>query len=144
MYSEGGDSNDDVGVGNVGGVNTNGCDDADFNNGDSKFDCGNDRGSGDVGNKDDGGVNGDFDVDSNIGNDTNCGNVKSKVDCSKDTIVDDGSSKSDGGGDTNDDGKGGDDSDGESSGCADGHKNDGDGDDRCLNSVKNCFRKINK
>ena len=68
VYNGGGDSNDDVGVGNVGGVNTNGGDDADFGNGDSKFDCGDDRGSGDSGEKDDGGVNDDGDADSNIGN----------------------------------------------------------------------------
>ena len=136
MYNGGGD----VRIGNVGGVNTNGSDDADFGHGDSKFDCGDDRGSGEGGDKDDGGVNNDGDADSNIGNDTNCGDGRSKVDCSKDAVVDDGSSKSDGGGDANDDGKGGDDSDGESNECADGHKNDGDDDDGCLNSVKNCFK----
>ena len=39
-----------------------------------------------------------------------------------------------------DDGKGGDDSDGESNECTDGHKNDGDDDDECLDSVKNCVK----
>ena len=71
---------------------------------------------------------------------TKCGDGRSKVDCSKDTVVDDGCCKSDGGGDAKDDGKGGDDSDSESNECANGHKNDGDDDDRCLNSVKNCFK----
>ena len=40
VYNGGGDSNDDVEVGNVGGVSTNGVnvdDDPDFGNGDSKF-----------------------------------------------------------------------------------------------------------
>ena len=63
VYNGGGDSNDDVGVGNVGGVNTNGGDDADFGNGARKFDCGDDRGSGDGGDKDDGDVDDDGDAD---------------------------------------------------------------------------------
>ena len=54
VHSEGSDSNDDVGVEDVGGVNTNGGDDADFGIGDSKFDCGDDRNSGDGNDKDDG------------------------------------------------------------------------------------------
>ena len=133
------DSNDDVGFGNVDGINTNGGDDADFGNDDSKFGCDDDRGSGDGVDKDHGGVD-DGDVDSNIGNDTNCGDGRSKAYCSKDAVVDDGNSKSSGGGDTIDDGKGGNDSDSESNECADGHKNDCDDDDECLNFVKNCFK----
>ena len=43
----GGDSNDDVAVDDVGGVNTNGSDDAYFHDGDSKFDCGDDKDGGD-------------------------------------------------------------------------------------------------
>ena len=132
-------SNYDVWVDDVGGVITNGGDDADFVNGDSKFDCGDDRNSGDGGDKDDGGDD-DGDADSNVGNDTNCDIYsRSKIDCSKDTPVDDGNSKSDGGGDTNDDGKGSDDSDGDNNEYADEHKNDDD-DDGCLNSAKNCFK----
>ena len=38
VYNGGGDSNDDAGVEDVGGVNINGGDDADFGNGDSRFD----------------------------------------------------------------------------------------------------------
>ena len=53
MYNGGGDSNDDVGVDDVGRVNTNGGDDADFGNDDSKFDCGANRGGGDGDDKDD-------------------------------------------------------------------------------------------
>ena len=67
VYNGGGNSNDDVGVDDVGRVNTNGGDDADFGNSDSKFDCGADRGGGDVDDKDDGGVDDDGDADSNIG-----------------------------------------------------------------------------
>ena len=55
-------------------------------------------------------------------------------------VVDDSNSKSDGGGDTNDDGKGGDNSDVECNERADGYKNDGNHDNGCLNSVKNCFK----
>ena len=132
VYNGGGDSNDDVRVGNVGGVNTNGGYDVDFGNGDSKLDCGDDRGSGDGGDKDDCGVNDDGDVDSNICNDTYCDDGRSKVDYSKDIVVDDNSSKSDGGGNTNDDGKGGDDSDLKSNECADGPKNDSYDDDGCF------------
>ena len=80
VYNGGGDSNDDVGVDNVFGVNTNGADDADFGNSDSKSDCDDDRGSGDGGDKDDGGVDNDGDVGSNVGNDTDCGDGRSKID----------------------------------------------------------------
>ena len=133
-------SNDDVGVDDVGRVTTNGGHDADFGNSDSKFDCGADRGGGDGDDKDDGGVDDDGDADSDIGSGADCGDGRSRVDCSKDIAVDDGNSKSDGGGDTNDDGKGGDNSNSESNNDADGHNNDGDNDDGCLNSVKNCFK----
>ena len=44
LYNRGGGSN--VGVDDVGGVNTNGGNDSDFANGDSKSDFGDDRGSG--------------------------------------------------------------------------------------------------
>ena len=79
VYNGGGDSNN-VRVDVVDGVNTNGGDDADFGNSDRKFDCGNDRSSGDGGDKDDGGVDDDSGADSNIGNDTNCGDGRNKVD----------------------------------------------------------------
>ena len=138
VYDGGGESNDDVGVDDVGGVNINGGDDADFGNSDSKFHCGEDRGRSGDGGIDNGGIDDDSDAAYNIGNDTNCGDGKSKVDCSKDTAVDVSNSKSNGGGDTNDDDKGGDDSDGEGNQCVDGHKNDDD--DRCLNSAKNYFK----
>ena len=131
VYNGGGDSNDNVEVDDVGRVNANGGDDADFSNRDRKFDCGDHRSAG---------VGDDGDADSNIGNDADCGDGRSKVDCSKDVAADDGNSKSDGGGDTNDDGKVGDDSDGESNDGADGHKNYGGYDDGCLNSVKICFK----
>ena len=71
---------------------------------------------------------------------TNCGDRRTKVDCSKYIAVDDGNSKSDGDSDTNDDVKGSDDNDGESNDGPNGHKNDGDDDDGCLSSVKNCFK----
>ena len=112
MYNGDGDSNDDVEVEEVGGVNTNGGDNVDFGNDDSKPECDDDRGSGDSEDKDDGSVDHDGDADFNICNDANCGGGRIKVNCSKDTAVDDSNSKSDGHGDTNDDGKGGDDSDG--------------------------------
>ena len=80
MYNGGGDSNDDVGVDNVCGVNTNGGDDADFGNGDSKSDRDDGRGSGDGGDKDDGDADNDGDVGPNIGNDTDCGDGRSKID----------------------------------------------------------------
>ena len=48
MYNGGGESNDDVGVVNVDMVNINGCDAAHFGNGNSKFDCGANRGGGDM------------------------------------------------------------------------------------------------
>ena len=112
MYNGDGDSNDDVEVEEVGGVNTNGGDNVDFGNDDSKPECDDDRGSGDSEDKDDGSVDHDGDADFNICNDANCGGGRVKVDCSKDTAVDDSNCKSDGHGDTNDDGKGGDDSDG--------------------------------
>ena len=48
VYNGGGDSNDDVGFGNVGEVNTNGGYNPDFSNGDSKFDYGNDKEDGGV------------------------------------------------------------------------------------------------
>ena len=67
-----------------GRVNTNGGDDADFVNSDSKFGCGDDRDDSDGDDKDDGGVDGDGDADSIIGNDANCTDGTSKVDCSKD------------------------------------------------------------
>ena len=141
VYEGAGDSNDDVGVGNVGEVNTNGGDDTDFSDGDSKFDCGDDSGSGDSDNKDYGGVDDDGDADSNIRNATNCSDGRNKVDCSKEIVVENGNSKSDDG-DANDDCKGGDGSDGESNECADGHKTDGDyEDDKCLISVKSYFKK---
>ena len=133
------DSNDDFGVDNVGRVNTNVGDDAGFGNGDSKFDCGDEKSGGDGDDKDDGGVDDDSDTDSNIGNDANRGDSRRKFDCSKDKAADDDNCKSDGGCDTNDHGKGGDDSDGESYDGAEGHKNEGE-DDGCLNSVKNCFK----
>ena len=107
VYNGGGDSNDDVGVDDIGRVNTNGGDAADFGNGDGKLDCDADRGGGDGGDKDDGGVDDDGDADSDIGDDANCRDDRSKVDCSKNIAVDDGNSISDGGGDTNDDGTGG-------------------------------------
>ena len=53
MYNGGGDSNDNVGVDDVGRVNTNGGDDADFGNNDSKFDCGANRRGGDGDDKND-------------------------------------------------------------------------------------------
>ena len=68
MYSGGGDSNDDVGVDNVSGIITNGGDNAEFVNGDSKFNCGDDRDNGDGGDKDGGGVDDDGDADSNDAN----------------------------------------------------------------------------
>ena len=129
MYNDGGDSDDDLGVDDVSRVNTNNGDDANFSNGDSKFECGAD-GDG----KDDG------DADSDIGNDANCGVGGSKVDCSKDIAVNNDNSKSDGGGDTNVDGKGGNDSDGKSNDSADRHKIDSDDDDGCLNTVKDCIK----
>ena len=140
MYNGGGNSNDDIGVDEVGRVNTNGGDDTDLGNGDSKFDCSADRGGGDGDDKDDGGIDDDGDAGCDIGNYANCADGRSKVDCSKDTAVDDGNSKSDGGVDTNDDGKEGDDSDGESNDGAGGHKNDDDDVDGCLSSVNNCFK----
>ena len=138
VYNGGGDSDDDLGVDDVSRVNTNNGDDANFGNGDSKFDCGANIGSTDDDGKDDG------DADSDIGNDANCGDGGSKVDCSKDIAVNDDNSKSDGGGDNNVDGKGGNDSDGKSNDSADGHKIDGDDDDGCLNTVKNCVKNTEK
>ena len=140
VYNGGGNSNDDVEVDDVVRVNTNGVDDADFVNGDSKFECHANRSSGDGDDEDDGVVDDDGDAKSDIGNDANCGDGRSKIDCSKEISVDDGNSKSDGGGDTDDDGKGGDDSDGESNDGADRHKNCGDDDEGCLNSVKIRFK----
>ena len=140
VYNGGGDCNGDVGVDDVGRVNTNGGDTAGFGNGESKFDCGADRDSGDGDDKDDGSVDNDGDADSDIANDANCCDRRIKVDCSKYIAVDDGNSKSDGDSDTNDDVKGSDDNDGESNDGPNGHKNDGDDDDGCLSSVKNCFK----
>ena len=136
VYNGGGDSNDDNGAGDVGRVKTNGGDDTNLGNGDSKFDYSADRGGGDGDDKDVDGVDDDGDVGYDIGNDANCGDGRSKVDCSKDT----GNSKSDGGGDTNDNGKEGDHGDGESNDGAGGHKTDYADDDGCLKSVKSCFK----
>ena len=79
VYNGGGDSNDNVEVDDVGRVNANGGDDADFSNRDRKFDCGDHRSAG---------VGDDGDADSNIGNDADCGDGRSKVDCSKDVAAD--------------------------------------------------------
>ena len=125
VYDGGGDSNNDVGVDDIGRVSTVGGDEADFGNGDTKFYCGTDRGGGDGDNKDDGGVDDDGDTDSGVDNGANCDDGRGKGDCSKGIAVDDGTSKSDGGGDTNDNGKDGDGSDSESNDGTDGHKNDG-------------------
>ena len=145
MYSIGGDSNNDVGVDDVGMVSTNGGHDTNFDDDYSKFYCDQDIDDGGVDNKDDGGV--DDDIDSNIGNDSNCGNGRNKIDCSENTADDDGNSNADVGpsddyvGDTNDDDRGGDVSDSESNDGANEHKNDDDDDDGgCLDSVKNCFK----
>ena len=92
VYNGGGDSNDDVGVDDVGRVNTNGGDSADFGNGDGKFDWVANRDDGDGDDKDDVGVDDDGNGGSDIGNDTNCGDGWNKVDCSKDIAVDDGNS----------------------------------------------------
>ena len=43
VHSGVGDSNDDIGIDSVSGVNTNGVDDANYGDSDSKFDSGNDR-----------------------------------------------------------------------------------------------------
>ena len=56
VYNGGSDSSDDAGVDDAGWINTNGGDDADSGNGDRKFDCGADSGSGDSDNKGYGGV----------------------------------------------------------------------------------------
>ena len=140
VYSGDGDSNNDVGIDDVGGVSTNGGDNADFSNGDSKFECGDDRDGGDGDDKDYGSVHDDGDADSNVANGANCGDGRNKVDCSEDAVDDDGNSNADGGGDTNDDGKGGDESDGESNDDADRHKIYDKDDNGCLNFVKNCFQ----
>ena len=42
VYNGVGDSNDNIGGDDVGGANSNDGDDANFGNGDSKFDCGDD------------------------------------------------------------------------------------------------------
>ena len=127
MKSDGGDSNDDGGVGDVGEDDTNVCDDVNCGDGDNKFDCGDNLDSADGDNKDDCVVDDDG-VDSNICNDVNCGDGKSKVDFCEDTAGDDSNSNADGGpnndgvGDTNDYGRDGDDVNGESNDSADGHK----------------------
>ena len=69
MDSSGGDSNDGV------GIDTNGEDNANCGDGDTKADCSDDLDSG------------DGDVDSNIDNDPNCGDGKGKVDCNEDAVL---------------------------------------------------------
>ena len=102
VYRDGGDSNDAVGVDDVGGVSTNGGGNAGFGDSDSKLGCGDDRNDGDGDDKNDSGVVDDGGADSNVGNDANCEDGKGKVDCSEDAADDDGNSNTDGGGDTND------------------------------------------
>ena len=97
MHRGGGDSDGDVGIDDVGGVNTDGGDDANFVDSGSKFDCGDDIDGDNGDDKDNASLDDDGDIDSNIGNDTKCGDGRSKVDRSEDTAGDDGNSNADGG-----------------------------------------------
>ena len=77
VCSSGGDSNDDGWVDYVGGVDTNGCDGANCDDGDSNLACSDDADGGYGDDKEDNNV--DDDVDSNIFNDDKCDDDKSKV-----------------------------------------------------------------
>ena len=146
MYDGGADSNDDDGVDDVGWVDTNGVDDANQGDSDSKFNWGDDIDDGGDGDNKDIGYYDDGAVDSNIGIDDNCddnGDGTSKFDYSEYPAGDD--SNADGGlsgvvGDINHNSRDGDVSDGGNNGGADGHKHDDDDNGGYLDSVKNYFK----